>query len=103
MSLMRGHDASEPQAPDSHFFMKLDFAAPASFLPSLPTAFASQEDFMHFFMKLVLAAPASALPSLPTALVSQDASCARAGVMAGASANIETTAAISMRFMVCSS
>ena len=27
---------------------------------------------MHFFMNEVFAAPASALPSLPTALVSQD-------------------------------
>jgi hypothetical protein len=32
---------------------------------------------MHFFMDAVFAAPASALPSLPTALVSQD-SCAKA-------------------------
>src|SRR5271154_4837399 len=32
---------------------------------------------MHFFMNEVFAAPASALPSLPTALLSQD-SCAKA-------------------------
>src|SRR5438552_3536880 len=53
------------QAPDSHFFTKLAFAAPASFLPSFPTAPASQ----HFFMELALAAPASAFPSLPTELL----------------------------------
>src|SRR5690349_15674034 len=51
--------------------MKLLLAAPASFLPSEPTALASQLSIMHFFMKLVLAAPASGLPSLPMALLSQ--------------------------------
>ena len=40
-------------------------------------ALVAQESDMHFFMKDVLAAPASALPSLPTALVSQ-VSCATA-------------------------
>src|SRR6202035_5459572 len=63
--------------PDSHFFMKLFFAAPASGLPSELTAFVAHESAMHFFMNDVFAAPASALPSLPTALLSQD-SCAKA-------------------------
>jgi hypothetical protein len=57
------------QAPASHFFIKLVFAAPASFLPSLPTALTSQ----HFFIELSLAAPASGLPSLPTALAAHAA------------------------------
>src|SRR5215510_14292176 len=57
------------QVPASHFFMKLAFAAPASFLPSFPTAPASQ----HFFMELALAAPAKALPSLLTALAAHAA------------------------------
>ena len=52
--------------------MKLFFAAPASGLPSLPTALVSQASVLHFLTKAVLAAPESALPSLPTALVSQD-------------------------------
>src|SRR5215510_8274778 len=56
--------------------MKLAFAAPASFLPSLPTAPASQ----HFRIELVLAAPVRALPSLLTAFAVQAApSCAKAG------------------------
>jgi hypothetical protein len=42
--------------------MKLVFAAPLSFLPSLLTAFASQ----HFFIELVVAAPARGFPSLLT-------------------------------------
>src|SRR3954453_23260396 len=54
--------------------MKLLLAAPASFLPSEPTALAVQLSIMHFFMKLVLAAPASGLPSLPMAFVSQESS-----------------------------
>src|SRR6478735_4962783 len=58
--------------------MKLVLAAPASFLPSEPTALVSQESAMHFFMNEVLAAPASGLPSLPMALASQEASCAKA-------------------------
>jgi hypothetical protein len=45
----------------SHFFMKLAFAAPASGLPSLPTAFGAQASFVHFVMKLLSAAPVSAL------------------------------------------
>jgi hypothetical protein len=61
-------------APVSHFFMKLLFAAPASFFPSFPTAPASQ----HFFIELALAAPASALPSLPTAFATQAAPSATA-------------------------
>ena len=54
--------------------MKLFLAAPASFLPSEPTALVSQASWLHFFMNEVFAAPASALPSLPTALASQEAS-----------------------------
>jgi hypothetical protein len=57
------------QVPASHFFMKLVFAAPASFLPSFPTALPSQ----HFFIELILAAPASAFPSLLTVLVAHAA------------------------------
>src|SRR5437762_12476958 len=57
------------QVPASHFFRKLVFAAPASFLPSFPTAPASQ----HFFMELDLAAPASSFPSLLTALAAHAA------------------------------
>ena len=37
--------------------MKLFFAAPASGLPSLPTALVSQASCLHFLTKLVLAAP----------------------------------------------
>jgi hypothetical protein len=62
-------EGGPPQEPASHFFMKLVFAAPASFLPSFPTALASQ----HFFIELVLAAPASAFPSLLTALAAHAA------------------------------
>src|SRR5215469_6303643 len=58
--------------------MKLVLAAPASFLPSEPTALVSQASWLHFFMNEVFAAPASGLPSLPTALASQDASWAKA-------------------------
>src|SRR5262249_28317466 len=53
----------------SHFFIKLAFAAPASGLPFLSTAFGSQASFVHFVMKLLSAAPARGLPSLPTALL----------------------------------
>jgi hypothetical protein len=66
---------AQAQAPFSHFFMKLVFAAPASGLPSELTALVAQESAMHFFMNDVFAAPASALPSLPTALLSH-VSCA---------------------------
>src|SRR6476661_5871927 len=76
------------QAPFSHFFMKLVFAAPESGLPSWLTALVAQVSAMHFFMNEVLAAPASGLPSLPTALLSQ-VSCARAAPPA----NITTNAA----------
>src|SRR5262245_19293628 len=62
--------------------MKLFFAAPASFLPSLSTALVVQSSRLHFFMKLVFAAPTSALPSLPTALLSQLSPCANAVAMA---------------------
>src|SRR5262249_50413910 len=75
--------------------MKLAFAAPASFLPSEPTALVSQASWLHFFMNEVLAAPASGLPSLPTALASQDASCAKAEP----AAKVATMAARIMRFM----
>jgi len=54
-----------------HFCMKLLFAAPASGLPSLPTALVWQLSRLHFFKKLAFAAPASGLPSLLTALLSQ--------------------------------
>src|SRR6516165_8010307 len=57
--------------------MKLAFAAPASGLPSFPTAFGSQASFVHLVMKLLSAAPVSAFPSLPTALLWQ-VSCATA-------------------------
>jgi len=40
-----------------HFFMKLVFAAPDSFLPSLLTALAAQVSRLHFLTKLILAAP----------------------------------------------
>src|SRR5712691_4309820 len=49
-------------ASTSHFFMKLAFAAPDSFLPSLLTALTAQLSRLHFLRKLVFAAPASGLP-----------------------------------------
>ena len=61
--------AARDYASVSHFFMKLDFAAPASGLPFLSIAFGSQASFVHFVTKLLNAAPASGLPSLPRALV----------------------------------
>src|SRR5512135_1721492 len=73
--------------------MKEFLAAPASFLPSEPTALVSQLSCMHFFMNEVLAAPASGLPSLPIALVSQ-LSCAKAAPPANA-----TTMPASMIFL----
>src|SRR5215467_3480850 len=81
-------------APLSHFFMKLVLAAPASFLPSEPTALAAQASAMHFFMNDVFAAPASGLPSLPTAWVSQE-SCAKADP----AAKVAMMAARNIRFM----
>src|SRR5262249_58064838 len=75
--------------------MKLDFAAPASFLPSEPTALASQASWLHFFMNEVFAAPASGLPSLPTALASQEASCANAEP----AAKVASTATTNIFFM----
>src|SRR5262249_55980839 len=78
--------------------MKLFLAAPASFLPSEPTALVSQESCMHFFMNEVLAAPASGLPSLPMALESQGASCAKAEPAAKGA----ITAAKKIRFIVVS-
>src|ERR1700760_3997340 len=77
--------------------MKLFLAAPASFLPSEPTALVSQESWLHFFMNEVFAAPASALPSLPTALASQLASCAKAEP----AAKVAMMAAKKIRFMGC--
>src|SRR5579872_628637 len=75
--------------------MKEFFAAPASFLPSEPTALVSQVSIVHFFMNEVLAAPASGLPSLPTAFVSQEASCANAEP----AAKVAITAAKKIRFI----
>jgi hypothetical protein len=75
--------------------MKLVFAAPANFLPSLPTALTSHVSLLHFCMKLVLAAPARGLPSLPIALVSQ-VSCA----IADPSAKTEIKMTRKKRFMV---
>src|SRR5207248_4177507 len=86
-----------PYAPASHFFMKLVFAAPASFLPSLPTALASQASLLHFCTKLVFAAPASGLPSFPTALLTQ-VSCATAAPRA----NTDKRTARKIRFMIVS-
>jgi hypothetical protein len=70
--------------------MKLAFAAPASGLPSLPTAFGSHASFLHFVTAEVLAAPVRGLPSLPTAWVSQ-AVCASAEV--AKNVHIRTTVA----------
>src|SRR5262249_51796776 len=75
--------------------MKLVLAAPASFLPSEPTALVSQASWLHFFMNEVFAAPASGLPSLPTALASQVASWAKAEP----AAKVAMTAAKIIRFM----
>src|SRR6185437_4032380 len=80
-----------------HFFMKLFLAAPASFLPSEPTALVSQASWLHFFMNEVFAAPASGLPSLPMALASQDASCAKAEP----AAKVAMMAARNIRFIGC--
>src|SRR5690349_5393911 len=82
-------------APISHFFMKLFLAAPASGLPSEPTAFGAQASSLHFFMNEVLAAPASALPSLPTALLSQVSSAS-----AAPAAKVATIAARKIRFIM---
>jgi len=76
--------------------MKLAFAAPANFLPSLPTAFVSQVSLLHFCMKLVFAAPARGLPSFAIALLSQ-VSCAVADP-AAAKTNMEI--ATRRRFIV---
>jgi hypothetical protein len=50
------------------FLMKLVFAAPDNFLPSLATALASQVSRLHFCMKLIFAAPASGLAVLSDCL-----------------------------------
>jgi hypothetical protein len=83
------------QAPFSHFFMKLVFAAPESGLPSALTALVAQESAMHFFMNEFLAAPASGLPSLPTALLSQ-VSCAKAAPLANVATNAANINFLSM-------
>src|ERR1051326_3324900 len=75
--------------------MKLFLAAPASFLPSEPTALVSQLSWLHFFMNEVFAAPASGLPSLPTALASKDDSSEQADP----AEKVAMTAAKIMRFM----
>src|SRR5215467_13916830 len=77
--------------------MKLFLAAPASFLPSEPTALVSHASCVHFFMNEVFAAPASGLPSLPIALASQEASCAKAEP----AAKVAMMAARKIRFMGC--
>src|SRR5947209_11589062 len=77
--------------------MKLVFAAPDNFLPSLPIALGSQASRLHFCMKLVFAAPASGFPFFPIALLSQ-VSCA----MAEPSANTDNRTARKKRFMVLS-
>jgi hypothetical protein len=45
----------------THFFVKLVFAAPASFLSAADESQVACASFWHFFMKLVKAAPASFL------------------------------------------
>src|ERR1700749_2878578 len=85
----------KPQAPFSHFFMKLVLAAPASGLPSELTALVAHWSAMHFFMNDVFAAPASALPSLPTALLSQ-VSCAIAVPAAKAAITVARTKRLSI-------
>jgi hypothetical protein len=57
--------------PASQFFIKLAFAAPASALPSSPTAFPAHISRLHFLMKFDRAAPASGSPFLPIACNSQ--------------------------------
>src|SRR4051812_45350707 len=89
------HQSRSGQAPTSHFFIKLFLAAPASGLPSAPTALGVQASALHFFMNEVLAAPASALPSLPTALLSQVSSA-----KAEPAAKVATIAARKIRFIM---
>src|SRR4029079_6679751 len=91
------NDNLAAQAPFSHFFMKLVFAAPESGLPSALTALFAHASAMHFFMNDVFAAPASGLPSLPTALVSQ-ASCANAAPPANVRTNAANINFLSMGF-----
>src|SRR5215475_11006895 len=74
--------------------MKLAFAAPASGLPSLPTAFASHASLVHLPMKLFRAAPASGLPSLPTAFDLQLSCAATEPIAAIDSTSASTTAFI---------
>jgi hypothetical protein len=75
--------------------MKLDFAAPDNFFPSLATACVAQVSRLHFCMKLILAAPASGLPFFPTALLSQ-VSCA----VADPTANVANSTASNNLFIV---
>src|SRR6516165_2580139 len=77
--------------------MKDALAAPASRLPSDPTALPAHASVLHFLTKAVLAAPESGLPSFPTALLSQ-VSWAKAEPIAKS----ETATARMMRFMVTS-
>src|SRR5690349_24871776 len=84
-----------------HFFIKLDFAAPASGLPFLSIAFGSQASFAHFVMKLFNAAPTSGLPSFPMALLLQ-LSWAKAGVATAPRAKAVNSAANSIVLMTCS-
>src|SRR5262249_34664358 len=86
--------AAGAYAPSSHFFMKLLRAAPASGLPSLPTALGSQASALHFFKNAVFAAPARGFPSLPTALLPQ-VSCPKADPTAKAAIKTPRTS----RFM----
>src|SRR5690348_14702486 len=78
--------------------MKLVFAAPESFLPSLLTALAAQVSRLHFFMKLVFAAPARGWPFFPIALDSQVPGCAAAEP----SAKADSRMARKKRFMFVS-
>src|SRR4051794_2530001 len=94
--IQRSRERVPPYAPISHFFMKLFLAAPASGLPSEPTALGAHASALHFFMNDVFAAPASALPSLPTALLSQVSSA-----RAEPAAKVARIAARKIRFIMC--
>ena len=50
-----------PVASDTHFLVKLVFAAPASFLSAACASQLACASFLHLVMKLVIAAPASFL------------------------------------------
>src|SRR5581483_7425340 len=51
--------AQLPTASLTHFFVKLSFAAPASFFSAADLSHVAFASVSHFFMKLVIAAPAS--------------------------------------------